>query len=508
MDAQERQIRTRLRDDFPHYAGKCLKIRAKSASESLGKIVPFTLNRAQLHLHGKLEEQLGRAGKVRALVLKGRQQGCSTYIGGRYYHKTTHADGTKTFILTHRDDATANLFTMVRRFHDHCPELVKASTSYSNRRELIFDKLDSGYALGTAGSGDVGRSDTIDLFHGSEAAFWKNPDDIKAGVLQAAGSAREIIFETTGNGFDAFFYPLWKEAEAGRGEYMPVFIPWFWQPEYVADVPEGMRLEDEEADLQSAYGLTTAQLAWRRNKVAELTERLFRQEYPCTAAEAFQTTGDASLIPVLLVTAAFGRPIGYKSLPTLMGVDIGASMSGDPSSIVFRQGGMVRGLEEFRLDDDLAIAGRIKERYFEQERHPEAICIDAISWGKGPADILRAWGLPVIAVNVSESAASSERFSRLRDELWWTMREFFAQKQCSIQESPLRDKLAFEVSAPTYGYMPNGRIKVESKEDMKKRGISSPNLADALMHTMIYNPKHVEIPDHYFNDDPARSRFV
>ena len=107
MDDDEVRIRKRLRDDFIHYAAKCLKIRTKK-----GDIATFSLNRAQLHIHQQIEAQLGQTGKVRALVLKGRQQGCSTYVGARYYHRTTHTPGLQTFILTHALDATANLYKM------------------------------------------------------------------------------------------------------------------------------------------------------------------------------------------------------------------------------------------------------------------------------------------------------------------------------------------------------------------------------------------------------------
>jgi hypothetical protein len=63
----------------------------------------LVLNRAQRYIHERLEDQRAKTGKVRALVLKGRQQGCSTYVSGRYYHRVTHSVGTRCFILTHED---------------------------------------------------------------------------------------------------------------------------------------------------------------------------------------------------------------------------------------------------------------------------------------------------------------------------------------------------------------------------------------------------------------------
>ncbi len=136
VSLSEMDIRRRLKQDFQHYARKCLKIRTKS-----GSTVPLELNRAQLHVHQQLESQLNRAGRVRALILKGRQQGISTYVGARFYHKTTNSFGRRTFILTHERPATQNLFAMTKRYHQYCPDVVKASTGASNANELVFDLL-------------------------------------------------------------------------------------------------------------------------------------------------------------------------------------------------------------------------------------------------------------------------------------------------------------------------------------------------------------------------------
>src|SRR5262249_50874440 len=160
-----------------YYAPRCLRIRSKS-----GAIIPLKLNDAQGFLHNKLEQQRASKGKVRALILKGRQQGCSSYTEGRFFWLVTHRFGTKAFILTHLDDATNNLFGMAKRFYEHCPEVVRPSISASNAKELIFNLLDSGYKVATAGSKGVGRSDTIQLFHGSEVAYWPNADTHVSGA--------------------------------------------------------------------------------------------------------------------------------------------------------------------------------------------------------------------------------------------------------------------------------------------------------------------------------------
>src|SRR5262249_5440014 len=94
----QRILNERLRTDLPLYAERCLSIRTKQ-----GAIRPLVLNQAQQHIHARLEAQRAAIGKVRALILKGRQQGCSTYVGGRFYHRATHEHGIRVFILTHDD---------------------------------------------------------------------------------------------------------------------------------------------------------------------------------------------------------------------------------------------------------------------------------------------------------------------------------------------------------------------------------------------------------------------
>jgi hypothetical protein len=285
LSEREKRIRRRLRDDFVHYAPRCLRIRTKD-----GKVEPFALNDAQLYLHQKLEEQRQKTGRIRALVLKGRQQGCSTYTEGRFFWKVTHRRGTKAFILTHLDEATASLFNMSKRFYEHCPPIVRPNRAASNARELVFDKLDSGYKVGTAGSQGTGRGDTIQLFHGSEVAYWPHADTHVAGALQAVPDApdTEVILESTSAGRSGLFWEMCDKAMRGEGEYILVFIPWFWQREYRKEPPAGFTLTSEEAKYKAANGLDDAQIYWRRNKIVELNGiHNFRREYPATALEAF-----------------------------------------------------------------------------------------------------------------------------------------------------------------------------------------------------------------------------
>jgi hypothetical protein len=293
MTPFERKLRTELRDSFEFYAPRCLKI-----SPKVGKLKPFRLNAAQKYLHEQIESQKQRTGKVRALVLKGRQLGASTYTEGRFFWLTTNHRNMRAFILTHEIPATTNLFNMAKRFYDHCPPLIRPTRSASNSTEIIFDKLDSGYKVGTAGAKGAGRSQTLQLFHGSEVAYWPNADTHVAGALQAVPRlpGTEVILESTSNGPMGLFAEMCFAAMRGEGEYQLIFIPWFWQEEYRDTVSAQFDPTADELDYQLTYQLDSEQIVWRRAKIAELNGvHHFRREYPATAAEAFNAEAPGAL---------------------------------------------------------------------------------------------------------------------------------------------------------------------------------------------------------------------
>src|ERR1700748_2078049 len=104
----------RVLKSLPLFAKNFLIIHDKSGSER-----KFEMNRAQLYIHERLEAQLLATGKIRALILKGRQQGVSTYVQARYFHKIVTKRGKKAFILTHLSDATRAIFEMTKRYSEN-----------------------------------------------------------------------------------------------------------------------------------------------------------------------------------------------------------------------------------------------------------------------------------------------------------------------------------------------------------------------------------------------------
>lgn len=481
--------RKRLRDDFLYYAPRCLSIRTKS-----GRIEGFSLNRAQIYLHEKLEEQRRTTGRVRALVLKGRQQGISTYIGARFYWKTTHRKGVRTFILTHEQSATDNLFGMVDRYHEHCPEAVKPETGASNAKELAFCRLDSGYEVGTAGTKAVGRSKTFQLFHGSEVAFWPNAASHFAGVVQAIPDLpdTEAILESTANGVGGEFHERWQQAEAGIGDYIAVFIPWFWQEEYSRPVPEGFTLDAEEAAYCTAHSLSLGQMVWRRAKIAELKDPLlFKQEYPATADEAFQTTGHDSFIKAASVLAARKNTVEAFG-PLVIGVDP-ARFGDDRFSIAWRKGRKVEKVESKGKIDTVEGANWVKQ-VIDHDK-PARVFIDVGGIGGGVIDILKSWGgvyeKAVVSVNFGSPPQDAAELlpdgtrkpgpRNRRAEMWKRSKEWL--EDVAGADLPDRDSLQADACAPGYKYDMEQRLLLESKEDMRRRGIRSPDEWDAIALT-------------------------
>ena len=477
----EKEIRQKLKDDFSHYANKCLKIRTKS-----GAVTSFELNKAQSYIHLKLEEQLSTTGKVRALILKGRQQGCSTYVGGRYYHRVTHRFGAQAFILTHALEATQNLYKMAKRFYEHTPQLVKPEIATSNAKELVFGLLDSGYKLGTAENPNVGRSATIQLLHGSEVAFWSNAAEHAKGILQAVPNENdtEIILESTANGIGNYFHQMWQKAEAGLSDYISIFVPWFWQNEYKKSIDDEFVLTDIELDLAKQYGLTNEQLNWRRSKIADLSvngtdgEKSFKQEYPCNSTEAFQLTGEDSYISSELVMQC-RKTQAEKYGKLLIGVDP-ARFGDDRSAIIRRQGRVAFGRESYIKKDTMELTG-IVHRIITEE-NPYRVFIDVGGLGAGIVDRLNELGHHeiIVAVNAGSSPLESKRYSNKRAEMWGELKKWLMEEPCQIPDD---DSLHSDLCGIRYKIDSNSRLVMEQKAEMKKRGIRSPDEADALALT-------------------------
>lgn len=458
------------------YCAICMKVKDKS-----GDLVAFAWNRAQRHIHAALEKQRKEKGFVRALLLKGRQQGGSTYIGARFYHRTSTTPGRSAFIVAHEDKATSNLFEMVKRYHQHNP--LAPSTKNSNAKELVFGGIDAGYKLATAGTDDVGRSNTAQLLHGSEFGFWSNAAKHLAGIGNTIAKVEgtEIILESTANGVGNQFHLMWQTAESGAGDYIAIFVPWFWQEEYQDKPPKDWFPNAADVEYQQAYGLTLEQMAWRHAKLLEYGagfEWLFDQEYPACAALAFRSATSNPLISPSLVMAAVNNvTFRERQGPLLIGCDP-AGEGDDRTAIVFRQGRTVFRVEYHNKLNTMQVAGKMAA-YF-HEFAPDGLFVDKLGLGAGVYDRLLELGIPVIGVGAGAKATNSERYENKRAEMWWLMAEWFANAPVRLPNDAglIADLSTFQPETSS-----NGRRQLESKQKLRKRGIRSPDGGDALALT-------------------------
>jgi hypothetical protein len=301
------------------------------------------------------------------------------------------------------------LFDIVKRYHDNCPEEFRPATGAANAKELSFDRLDGGYKVGTAGTKGTGRSATIQLFHGSEVGFWAHADSHIAGVLQAVPDApgTEVILESTANGVGGSFHKMWRDAETGAGDFIAIFVPFFWQEEYRRAVPADFVLDADERTYADLYGLALEQMAWRRAKIAELRDpALFMQEYPATAAEAFQNTGHDSYIPPALVAKA--RKGNHEgSGPLIIGFD--PAWKGDARhSMARRRGRKLMRVESRRGLDTMQAAGWPSRS--STRRSP--LACSSTSAASGPA-FMTGWSRWVTETPCAPSISEAPRWSRL-----------------------------------------------------------------------------------------------
>lgn len=520
-EVRERWLSLRVaswKADFRKFAREAVRIRTKA-----GDLEPLTLNEAQLILHNAADEQLADEQWVRLAGLKGRRQGFSTYVAARGYWRATLWDRQKIYILSHEMASSNVLFDMVDLMQQKHPFPPQVGTD--NAKELEFSKRGSSYQVATAGQKAGGRGGAVTFFHGSEAAWWTNAPDHFAASVQGVDEVRgvwgvlwrrpanplpfefaapeeiygwvkapsEIWLETTSAGPVGEFFKRYTDAMKGIGRYRSVFVPWTVQSEYqeAGDFIASNEPEEEgalsEAEYQRAYKLTNEQMLWRRSKIHELGDiGKFRQEYPIDVTEAFAAANTDAFIKPALVLRARKREFEDPDAPLIVGVDPAGS-GGDRFAVAWRRGDKIIKIEHRqKLEHDEAVAWISQ---IIDEDKPNRVCIDRGSMGQALVSALRNMNQHYSAVVKGIDFGGTSRMKQAtpkRAGPWNRRAEMYQDFKDWLTEGgsiPDDDDLASDISGPKQKWRANNDWLLESKTEMKARGLRSSDLSDACALT-------------------------
>jgi len=204
----------------------------------------------------------------------------------------------------------------------------------------------------------------------------------------------------------------------------------------------------------------------------------------------FPSASVVQLIPRDLAEAAQGRhlrPDQYSTAGTILGVDV-AWHGDDRSCVYLRQGLRATWLGTWHDVDNMQLAGLVAQ--FEDQHRADAVCID-VGWGAGVIDRLRQMGRRPIPVNFGSKPLDEARYANKRAEMWCLMKDWLASGSKAPGEAgaaiPDRQDLIDDLCGPQYFFTPSGKIALESKDDMRKRGLASPDEGDALALTFAVN---------------------
>lgn len=342
------EVRQRLRWDTVYWAEHCARILDKRK-----QLVPLVAKPWQVELDEALEAQRAADKPMRAIVLKARKLGFSTWVAAKFLQRLTQLPDQQAIIVAQDVKTAGQIFEIAKRIHAHLPtyeqlgmgfsirpDITGASFSPNGRKFVSFgDRVrrgigDSLLEIDTANAPEAGRGYTPSLLHLSEVARWperatSGPQSKMLAVLNAVPHVEEtiVVQESTANGLN-HFYRRWISArdgaqDADTGEtYVPIFVPWWRDPECamafenpaqrerfiegIGDTKKHGQIAEDEPALIELYATSPEQLFWRRMMIRTQHEEkveLFKQENPSSDEEAFISSGRPYFSGILVAKA-------------------------------------------------------------------------------------------------------------------------------------------------------------------------------------------------------------
>lgn len=293
------------------------------------RLVPFRFNRIQRDI----DRRLGQKN----ICNKPRQAGYTTwFINNRLYIPAFLEPGTGGLLISQNKSYATMHFGILKRAHryvgciDPWDESVNVlhrqllqnllHTSASNRKEIIFDQIDSRVLIESAEVEEAAQGMTLHHLVCTEVARWPgNPEETLSNVKGALVDDGTHDIESTPNGLGGYYYEEWRRAELGgpNAEFVPHFHPWYWHDEYrvvPAEVTED-ELTDEERRKKELFQLDLEQITWRR-KTQVAFRHNFKEKFPEDSITCFLTTGrlffDQEILAARLAELQVYKPLDIE----------------------------------------------------------------------------------------------------------------------------------------------------------------------------------------------------
>lgn len=290
----------RCEHDLAHLMSTFLKIRGKG---EIGTI-PVTPNRVQAYAIEKFRQQREEIGKIRYVIGKSRQVTFTTLCRSLAFQQTAFANDRAAIMVAHDEDTSRAVFGTDRFFYEHLPLPLRPKRDKDTMVDMAFPARRSLSLSRHAANLNVGAASAYHIMHLTEAARFTKARQIQGSLFPTLSDAKGSIgiIEST-SVWGGTWYQHFAEAamKGDNGPWRFLFVPFYWNPEHTAPVPQGFTPTLEEQALLKRYGrdgLTKAHIAWRRIKRMEykMFPALVSSEYALNWDESWQMPEGATRV--------------------------------------------------------------------------------------------------------------------------------------------------------------------------------------------------------------------
>ena len=338
------------------------------------------------------------------------------------------------------------LWPEIAKWLKRLPADLQTSLEWQTERLLMKERRETWFAVARTARKE--NPEALQGFHGDYLLFVVDeasgvPDEIFE-VAEGALTKANVISVMTGN-------PTRLSGEFYRSHHQDRHL---WKTFHFSSEDSRLVSSDFPERIARKYG-----------KDSDVYRVRVKGDFPLAEADTF--------IPLPIIEEAKLMIVPDGHGPQVWGLDP-ARYGDDETALVKRAGTKVLEVSGIRKRDTMAVAGWVVKQA--KRENPSNIFVDVIGIGAGVFDRLNELGLPVTAVNVAERPKDADTYARVRDELWGCVRDAL-KEGLSLPDD---EELCAQLCSPKYSFDSSGRIVIERKDDMKKRGVDSPDRADAL----------------------------